>query len=102
MSTPLNDPQSRAFREAGPGDRWDGDLAALEATAQGWAHPPASRAADLVLPQTYERGAGWDEHRDGPKSLQQAQQALQARINNPHAPDTQIEADAYSDHGRPS
>lgn len=101
MSTPSHDPQSRAFREAGPADRWDGDLAALEDTAQGWVHPPATSHAGLVLPEMYEHGAGWDEHRDGPKSLHQAQQALAQRIADPSAPDTQIEADAYSNLGRP-
>lgn len=93
MSTPPSDPQSRAYREAGPGDRWDGDLQAIGARVS-----QADDVSAVVLPEDYE-DTGWDTGRVGPKSLEEAREALASRIADPHAPDSEAEAGAYDEGG---
>lgn len=92
MATPPSDRQSQAFREAGPADRWDGDVLALGARV----HMPVDSVEHLVLPEHYEQGRGWDQHREPPKTLEQARAMLAERIADPRAPDSDAEAEAYT------
>jgi hypothetical protein len=90
MTAP-GDRQSQAFREAGPADRWDGDVLALGARV----HMPQRHAVNLVLPEHYEQGRGWDQMREPPKTLEQARALLAERIADPGAPDSEADAGAY-------
>jgi hypothetical protein len=92
-----SDPQSRAFRDATDADRWDGDLSALDARV----HQPIADVGEIGLPDDYEQGLGWDRDREPPKTLEEAREALAARIADPAAPDTEDEADAYDYLGGP-
>jgi hypothetical protein len=93
----MTDPQSRAYREAGPGDQWDGDIGAL--LAEGGAYrDPITDVGHVVPPDEFE-AAGWDEGREPPKSPGDARMALLARIGDPRAPDTEDEAMAYDGNG---
>lgn len=85
------DPQSTAYRDATDADRWDGDLHALGARV----HIPTDSVEFLVLPERYERGSGWDAHRQPPKTIEEARAALAQRIVDPAAPDSEAEAGAY-------
>lgn len=93
----MSDPQSSAYRDAGPQD-WDetslvdhphGSLDSLEANR------PASWAQ---VRDQYER-AEWDAERAGPKSVEQARENLAARIDDPACPDSDAEAGAYDEQG---
>lgn len=95
MTQPPSDRQSQAFREAGPADRWDGHLPDIE-TAGGTVHDPVLELSDVVLPWEYELG-NWDADRVGPKTPQEAAEALAARIADPAAPDSEHDAGAYDD-----
>jgi hypothetical protein len=92
MTSP-SDRQSRAFREAEPGDRWDGDILGLGARV----HMPADSLDRLALPEHYETGRGWDQHRQPPKTLSEARAQLAERIADPGAPDSEDDAGAYDD-----
>ena len=95
MTAP-RDPQSRAFREAGAADRWDGSLRDLAANAEVSAvHGPIADVSRIQLPHHYEFGTGWDADRDGPKTIEQAREALAVRIADPAAPDSEAEAGVY-------
>lgn len=89
-----DDPQSRAFREATDADHWDGDLGALIERHGAVVHDPVTSINDIPGPDDYEREA-WDAGRDGPKTIHEARGALAARIADPTAPDTDLEAGAY-------
>ena len=100
MSDPPRDRQSRAFREAGPADRWDGDLESIE-LGPAQVHLPADSVAFLALPDHYEHGRGWDVHRQPPKGVEEARAVLADRIADPGAPDSEAEAGAYDDLDEP-
>lgn len=96
MTVPVPlDAQSRAFREATVVDQWDGDLETLVAEHGATVHPPITDLSQLVLPDDYEAGRGWDSGRDGPKTIGEARAALAARIADPAAPDSDADAGAY-------
>lgn len=89
MTNPPGDRQSVAFRGATDADHWDGDLEAV-----GGRVSQADDVSQVVLPDEFEEH-GWDAGREGPKSLEEAQAALAARIADPGAPDGPDVAGAY-------
>jgi hypothetical protein len=94
--TQPSDPQSRAYREAGPADHWDDDVNALIEQHGAVVHDEATVIDDVRGPDSYETD-GWDIDRDGPKTIGEAREALAARIADPSAPDTEAEAGAYDE-----
>lgn len=92
MTTP-DDAQRRAFTDAGAAD-W---AAEAELLADAVVHEPGDPNAEPVRTPEEWDSTGWDENRDGPKSLDEAREALAARIADPHAPDTEATAGAYDD-----
>ncbi|MGH3986342.1 MAG: hypothetical protein ACRDTZ_03370 [Pseudonocardiaceae bacterium] len=86
------DPQSRAYREADADSSWDGDLSALPGAV---AHEPITDVGHIVGVEEYE-AAGWDSARTAPKTLAEAHDTLRTRIDDPRAPDTDAERDAYN------
>lgn len=89
------DPQSIAFREATEQDSWDGAIAAL--IAEGAVHhPPITNLDDIALPEHFEE-RNWDQGRVGPKSLDEAREALAERIRSRSAPDSLDAENAYDD-----
>lgn len=91
------DPQSRAFREATEADSWDDDIPALVAEGGAY-HEPITDVGHVVLPEDYE-AADWDADRMEPKGYDEAVAALHARIDDPHAPDTEDDRYAYDGGG---
>ena len=87
------DPQSAAFREAGPED-WISDENLEQMFAEGLLVDTTDVAVTPV--ENYE-AAEWDagRHPAGPKSLEEARAALQARVDDPVAPDR--DASLYDD-----
>lgn len=90
----LLDRQSEAFRSQGDLSVPDEQLANYLTLAL----PPTTDPAEIVTPEQWE-AAGWDAGRIGPKGLDEARAALQARIDDPHAPDGPEVAGAYDDGG---
>lgn len=93
MTDPTNDEQRRAFVEATSSD-W---AAEAELLADAAIHLPDDPDAEPIRTPEEWDADGWDEERDGPKSLDEARQALADRIANPHAPDTEAVAGAYDE-----
>ncbi len=56
-------------------------------------HQPED-SAPIKTPEEWD-AEGWDADRQGPKDLGEARSALDARIADPHAPDTEAEFGAY-------
>lgn len=81
------DPQSAAFREAGDDD-WVSD--------QQIAEVATVHDGPVRTPEEYE---GWDAGREGAKSLDEAREALAARIADPAAPEDEQSAGAYDNAG---
>lgn len=76
------DRQSEAFRQAGPDD-WAPDL-----------EPNTAGAGRVLTPEEWDDLA-WDHGREEPKSLDDAREALAARVADPAAPDD--DASAYDE-----
>lgn len=94
MTNPPGDRQSLAYRQATDADVWDGDLQAVGARV----HEPIRDLTRIRLPDDYEQDH-WDTDRTSPKSVEEAREALVARIADPHAPDSEAEASAYDEDG---
>lgn len=56
-------------------------------------HQPED-SAPIKTPEQWD-SEGWDADRRGPKDLDEARSALDARIADPHAPDSEAESGAY-------
>lgn len=86
------DRQSQAFRECP--DRYTRTVDYSDAV---W-HEPITDLSGIRLPDQYE-AAVWDRTRGTPKTVEEARQALLARIDDPAAPDGDDERSAYDDLG---
>lgn len=82
------DRQGEVFRDATETDWATG--AVLEGAVR---HEPGSEG---LSPEEWE-ALGWDDGREGPKTLDQARVALAGRIADPAAPDDDTVAHAYDD-----
>lgn len=92
MTTPYQpDNHGRAFREMEALDRY-GDIE-LGAHAEA-EHPAATSLDGIKLPDDYEAEL-WDAGRGEPKTLDEAREALAARIADPAAPDDESVRGAY-------
>jgi hypothetical protein len=85
------DAQSRAYREMYPHERYGDIELAAHAEAE---HAPATSLDGIRLPDDYEAEL-WDAGREGPKTVDEARDALAARIADPNAPDSDEVAGAY-------
>jgi hypothetical protein len=83
------DRQSEAFRNATDEDHWSGQV-----TDDDTVHQELRSLSDITLPDDYDDDE-WDTDKDGPKSLEEARTALDERIENPEAPDDEIDRGAY-------
>jgi hypothetical protein len=92
MTTP-DDAQRRAYADAGAAD-W---AAEADLLADAVVHRPDDPNAEPIRTPEEWDVTGWDEDRDGPKSIDEARAALAARITDPHAPDTEAVASAYDE-----
>jgi hypothetical protein len=92
MTTP-DDAQRCAFTEAGPPD-WAAEADLLDSAVL---HQPDDPDAPPIRTPEEWNDEGWDDDRDGPKSIDEARAALAARIGDPHAPDTAAVAGAYDE-----
>lgn len=85
----MTDKQHDVFAGAGPGD-WDGEHTLIDQ-----AHMPGG-PEDLPIgtPEGWNADY-WDEGRETPKTVAEAQRALVARLNTPGTPDNISTASAY-------
>lgn len=90
MTTP-DDAQRSAFTGASPDD-W---AAEADLLADAVVHEPNEPHAEPIRTPEEWDATRWDEDRDGPKSIDEAREALAARIADPTAPDTEAVAGAY-------
>ena len=84
------DRQSQAFREAGPNDLVLDEQIDLMIEDGALLIPGPS---DPIKTPEEWNATGWDANADEPKTLEEAKAALQARVLDPHAPDS--DATAY-------
>lgn len=83
------DRQSQVYRDATEAD-WAGvDLSTCDVYHDGDSRP-------IRTPEQFD-AKGWDADREPPKTLEEARQALAARIVDPNAPDDESVAHAYDD-----
>ena len=90
---PPLDRQSLAYRQAGEQDHWDDDIDAVVA-AGGHAHAALSDLTPIRPPEDWEV-ENWDAGRQPAKTIEEARAALQARVDDPGAPDD--DPHAYDD-----
>lgn len=84
----MADRQFEAYHGMTPDDAWNGDLSSLPVEE---VHEPITNVYQVRLPEEYENdGLGWDSERQGPKTPEEANAALRARIADYGAPDARF------------
>lgn len=91
MPDHASDPQAEAFHAAHPDDL-AGDELLAEMLRDGLL---VDTTDEPIVPVESHEAAHWDRERQGPKSVEQARDALASRVADPAAPDG--DATAYDD-----
>lgn len=87
------DPQRDVFTGAGPDD-W---VTQVPLVGGATVYEPGDTTG-IRAPEDWD-ASGWDNERQPPKTLDEAREALDSRIANPHAPDGPTHAGAYDGDG---